>query len=151
MLVGIEVRAFGLDGVYVLFVKEGDELLLNETNTFAYGLDVIGLGHSLGSPFKIIHQRQHLFEDTLAGCGHELDLLLVGTATVVIELRHHTQVLILQFRDTCLQFLHTRCRFFLHLFLNRLLNRLFYLLFHLFFYFLFLTHNCIVLHFGIVK
>ena len=70
MFVGGEIHALGLNRVHIMLIEEGEELLLNKTNTFAHSVDIIGLVHGGYSTLEVIHQRQHLFEDTLAGCLH---------------------------------------------------------------------------------
>ena len=58
MLVGIEIRILRPDGVHVVLVEEGEELLLDELDALAHGVDVVGLIHDCHCTLEIIDKRK---------------------------------------------------------------------------------------------
>ena len=81
--------------MHVIGCQESDEFVIDQAYAFVF--------YDGQSPLEVIDERQHILEDTLTGSRHEVEFLFVGTLAVVIELRHHPQVLILQLRNALLE------------------------------------------------
>lgn len=62
VLIGVEIGILRLDGVDVVLVEEGNELLVDEVDAFTQARYIFRLVHGVGRTLKIVNQREHLGE-----------------------------------------------------------------------------------------
>ena len=120
MVFGIEIGIFGFDSHHFVLLEEVYEFLINQFNTLAHCLDIVGLHHSLLSALEVVDKREHILKNALAGSLLQVEFLTRCATTEVIKLRHHAQVLIAQVGNLLIGLLEQRLdSWFFYLFFSR--------------------------------